>query len=251
MAAVFSAALLSATPAFAQPSDAEKAQKHFEDGATLYAQGNYSKAIVEFIKGHAIAPNAMFLYNISLSYLKLENITDALAAAEKARTFDGMPDKVAVRNDARIGGFRAFLSAEDLAEDIAAAAETPDPMVADHQTGEEGGALGGLGWTGIGLGLAGAGLVVGALIVNSGVDADIESLESEANGGNRARFDTLKSDIESGQSTGKILLYSGAGLATAGLVMLIIDLADGPESAGSVSVAPSDGGAKAQWSIRF
>lgn len=240
--------------AFAQESDSERAQQHFEDGAAFYTTGEYSKAIVEFLKGHAIAPNAMFLYNISLSYFKLDNISDALAAAEKARNEEGMPAKVTVRNEARIAGLYGVLSARDVAEDIA----EPEPVAEEPAVArdpvepvEEGSAMGGLGWTGVGLAAVGGGLVVGALIVNSGVSADIDALEAEADGGSEARFDSLKSDIEAGQSTGKILLYSGAGLASAGLIMLIIDLADGSESSSDVSVVPTDGGAQVGFGWSF
>lgn len=237
--------------AFAQSSDPARAQQHFEDGAALYTQGDYSKAIVEFLKGHAIAPNAMFLYNISLSYLKLENVPDALDAAEEAKTFEGMPAKVSLRNDARIASFRSVLSANDVAEEIAQAAEASveEPM-AERPVDDEGG-IGGLGWTGVGLGVVGTGLVVGALLVNLGVSSDIDALEAEAAGGDPDRFDTLKNDIESGQSTGKVLLYSGAGLAATGIILLFVDLATGSESDASMGLAPTEGGARAEWSIRF
>lgn len=255
LTAVLAFGLFSST-AYAQ-DDAERAQAHFEEGAMFYTQGDYSKAIVEFLKGHAIEPNAMFLYNISLSYWKLGNVEDALAAAERSRNERGMPDRVKVRNDSRIAAFSAILGARRTSESIEKSASTEASVVArtDLRTKDEippdDGGVGAVGWTGVGLGVVGAGLVVGALVVNSGVSSDIETLQAEAAGGDQAEYDRLRSSIESGQTTGQILLYSGLGVATTGLVMLIADLATGSSGSSEVSLMPTSDGFVAGFNTRF
>ena len=52
----------------------------FEKGAAAYFDGHYSKAITQFMQGQRIAPNGLFLYNISLCHQKLGNFDDALIA---------------------------------------------------------------------------------------------------------------------------------------------------------------------------
>ncbi len=242
------------TTAWAQ-TEAEKkqAQVYFEAGAEEYAKGEYSKAIVEFLKGYNLVPNAMFLYNISLSYRKLGNWEDALAAAEKAKTEEGMPDDVKVRNDSRINAYRTIIAAQDMADDaarLAQAEETKDPEPEVKKS--EGSSFGALGWTGVILTVAGVGAGVGALIVANGVSSDIDDYEAAAQTGDRTTYDRLRDDIESGQSTGQILMYTGIGLGVAGLTMIMIEVFAGGESdSQAIYVAPTEKGATAGYFLRF
>lgn len=220
--------MLCATPALAQ-ENVEQAQKHFETGAEWYAQGEYAKAIVEFLKGHNLSPNAMFLYNISLSYAKLENIDDALEAAERAIREGGLPPEVAVRNEARIRAFRLNMVARSVSGSVNLAL-TEKKSVPDPEPTPSGSSFGALGWTGVALTTVGVGLGVGAFLVSGGVSDDIEALKAEANGGDLIRYTELKSSVEDGQSTGQLLVYTGAGLGAVGITLILIDLFSGSET---------------------
>lgn len=235
-------------------AEKEQAKEHFQQGAEYYTGGEYPKAIVEFVKGNALAPNAMFLYNISLSYAKLGNIEDALTAAVKAQGEKGMPDKVRDRNIGRIAAFRVALRAESAAPKIEHASkqiaqiEEPEP---DTKKVASSGGLGTLGWSGILLTTVGAGLGIGAYVVAGSVQDDIDLYEAAAASGDREAYDRLRVDIESGQSTGTLLLYSGIGLGTAGIVMIVVDLMSGGESESAVYVTPTAGGTEAGYFLRF
>lgn len=230
-------------------AQAGEAQAHFEKGAEWYTAGEYSKAIVEFLKGYNLEPNAMFLYNVSLSYTKLGNYDEAMTYAERARAEQGMPDDVAVRNDARIAALsvqRSTTLAASRATQVSVV--EPEPV----EPAPEAGGFGVLGISGVVVGVAGLGLVGGAYVINSGVSEDIEALEGEANGGDRQRFDQLKSDIEGDQTLGQILLFSGLGLAAAGVTMVALELTDDEQpSTATLDVVPSVSGAQAVFTVRY
>lgn len=244
------ALLLAPTESFAQaPSQAQidQAEAHFQIGAEWYTTGDYPKAIVEFLKGYNVVPNAMFLYNISLSYAKLGNNEDALMYAERAQGEVGMPDDVSARNSGRIGALRARLSGLAITKNMS------ELTVAEVIPVEpSGGSFGMLGISGIAIGAAGLGLIGGSVLIGAGVSDDITTLESEANGGDQARFDELKTNIESDQSLGKILLFSGAGLTAVGLTLVLVDLMNDEETVQtSLRVVPTPGGAGAVLNFMY
>lgn len=216
---------------------AQTAQEHFDKGAEWYAGGEYSKAIVEFLKGYNLEPNAMFLYNISLSYAKLANFEEALNYAERARTESGMPDEVQVRNDGRIAALRTRFHTIDAARHLGQVAAEP-PQESPEPESKSG--FGALGISGVVLSVAGLGLVGGAWVVNSDVETNLDALKAEANGGDRAEFDRLKTQVEDDQSLGQILLLSGLGLTAVGVTMVALDLSDDDEPRrASLKLVPS------------
>lgn len=231
---------LSVGTATAQEEVVQQAQEYFQQGAEYYTTGEYSKAIVEFLKGYNLAPNPMFLYNISLSYAKMDNVEDALGAAERANKDGGLPADVQLRNESRIRAFRMVLAAKDVSSSMkqVAQVEPVAPPVA-----ESSGGFGALGWSGVVLTTVGAGLLVGALVVNAPLADDIEQLERESIGGDPARFDELKQSIEDGQSLGQILLFAGAGVGAVGVTLLIIELVSGEETSTAMTLVPQKGGA--------
>lgn len=244
-----------ATPSvsMAQDDPVAIAQEHFEKGAEWYTQGEYSKAIVEFLKGYNLAPNPMFLYNISLSYAKMDNIEEALKAAERAEREGGLPDEVAIRNYARMNAFRIRLNSDQNAAQMSQIAKVEEKTIVEPDPVEpaSGGGFGALGWTGVGLTAIGAGLGVGALLVNAPLADQIDQLEAEAAGGDPARFSELKNQIESDQSTGKILLYAGAGAGAVGLTLIIIELLGSEEEQAQIYVSPQRGGASVGFGTNF
>ena len=239
-AVLLSASLATSSVAVAQSKDdVKKAQEHFQKGAEWFAKGDYPKAVVEFISGHALAPNAMFLYNVSLSYERMGKIDDALSAAEGAKQYEGMPDEVAMRNDARIRAFEVMKGAERTADKMKQIAEKGDgdgdgvgdgDGDGDVEMVERPDGIKALGWAGIGLTAVGGGLAVAGLLTNSAIMNDIEDYRTAANEGDRARYDELAGDIEAKQSRGQLFYAVGAGAAGVGLTLFLIDLFTGTET---------------------
>lgn len=228
--------------------DQEQARQHFDQGALFYTQGEYGRAIVEFLKGHELAPHAMFLYNISLSYEHLGNTRQALGAAERAKNFAGMPDAVIVRNDARIAGFRVRLESESTAEAVAnnkaqalvTPPEDPDP-IAESPSG-----FGTLGWAGVASAGIGIALLGGAGYMQMAMQPNLEDYRAAAASGDGPTYTALRSELESQQSTGRMLLYSGSALAATGVILMVLDGSssskDQPRRA-QLSLSPTVGGA--------
>jgi len=231
--------LLLVAPAWAQEDGIQQAQEHFQQGAEFYTSGEYSKAIVEFLKGYNLAPNPMFLYNISLSYAKMDNIEEALRAADRANKDGGLPAEVQLRNESRILAFRAALTAQSASTSMKQVAKVePEPTPPVSSSG-----FGALGWAGVALTTVGAGLMVGALVVNAPLADNIAELERESIGGDQARFNELKQSIEDDQSLGQILLFAGAGVGAVGVTLLIIELLSGEETSAAMTLIPHKGGA--------
>jgi hypothetical protein len=246
--------VMCSSPAAAQTKDEVKeAQAHFQKGAEWFAEGEYAKAVVEFMSGHAIAPNAMFLYNVSLAYERLGNIPDALSAAERSRQFEGMPDDVTPRNEARIVAFEILLESEDVAAEVESAVAR-----ADDDTTEEPDDKGGeppemitrpdgikvLGWTGVALAVAGGGFAFGGFATNSAIRQDIEAYEEAARTGDGQTYDELRDQIASRQRNGKIFYGIGAAAAGVGLTLFVVDLLAGTETVPAAAfVSPTTDGA--------
>lgn len=216
-------------------SDKKKAQALFEKGAALYYDGKYAEALVQFKKGHAAVPNALFLYNMSLCNLKLERYREALANATDARQMEGLPEKEGTRNDARIVSIGLIQTSQHLAESVpdpVADVTTDDATVPDTSTPDDAPpprkGMSALGWSGV------AGLVVGGALLGGAVATEV-SLQSKwdeftelSEGGDPERFEEVRQEIERGQRNGKILLYTGTGVAVVGATLLVVELVTSP-----------------------
>lgn len=259
-----------ATGAAQEPTQQEmqQAMGHFEKGAEWYAQGEYAKAVVEFIRGNSITPNAMFLYNISLCYERLGKLDDALSAGEKASKMEGMPPEIAVRNGARVAAFRIGVSSQETADrierDQKALAQgdgtadgtgtgTGDGTGGGSGSSPSGGGVGALGWTGVALTVAGAGLTIGGFATNSAIKNDIKSYETAAADGDRSTYESLKADIPKKQSLGRILYIAGGSAVAVGATLLLIDLmSSGEEAPATTAVfSPTPGGFTVGGLVRF
>lgn len=236
----------------AAQDERDRAQQLYKEGAEAYYTDDFPLAIMKFKSGHALDPNPMFLYNIAVSYGRLGNIDEAYDHAIEARE-DGLPPEAADKNSARIESWQIALRSSEIAESIAGPGEaqaracTTDSdcgggMVCDTSqsacvgssadltagtTSES--TLGTLGWTGIGLGIVGIGLVTTALVLDSSLSSDFDELDQARADGDQQRAEQLEADIESTQSTGQIMLFAGAGAAVVGGTLLVIDLLDSDE----------------------
>lgn len=245
--ALFLVLLMWSSPVMAKtPTAAEQeaAREAFDQGALFYTQGEYGRAIVEFLKGHELAPHAMFLYNISLSYEHLGNMRQALNAAERAKGFEGMPDAVAVRNDARIVAFRVLMASESTSLALGKPVDPPivppepEPPLTEPM-------FGGLGWIGVAATGVGVALLGGAGYMQLAIQPNLVSYEEAGTAGNRSEYDSLRTTLEGQQATGKFLLYGGGALVGTGIILMLVDRSgrdEGPRRV-VVQAAPAPGGA--------
>jgi tetratricopeptide (TPR) repeat protein len=250
----------------AAAADVVKAQNHFERGAEWYTRGDYSKAIVEFLKGNSISPNAMFLYNISLCYGKLNNLENAIQAGEKAIQL-GLQASVVPRNQARIAGFSNVLKAKQVSDDLrsreentraealraGAEAERQNAAIiasARSNEPEDNSSFGVLGWTGVVVTTVGVGLLGAALVMDQEIDDDLARYEQAAEDANEELYSELRGSIQDDQFLGKIFLTSGAATTVMGLIFIIANASDGGEVAW-FQIAPQPNGVTFSVTTKF
>jgi tetratricopeptide (TPR) repeat protein len=233
-------------------SKAEQAQQAFDDGMSFYTEKEYGKAVAEFRKGYALMPAGMFLYNITLSYIKLGEYAKAQRYAQRAAEQGDLPKKTLVKNAARIDALTVRISAAKLADSLEPEAQSDlfgsqKPKDPSGETPKESGGPGMMTYAGAGTALVGVGLIGGALYMGSDIEARSDQL---AQVDDRADYDTMRSSIESDRSVGQVLLVSGIGLAAVGSGLVVWDLMGSDESSGELSVQPLVGattGARVQW----
>ncbi|WP_146618165.1 hypothetical protein [Lujinxingia litoralis] len=247
---------LLASPAAAQNTPDELAQQYFDEGAGFFIEGNYARAILSFRRAYEQRPDPMILYNMSLAHSRLGNHREAYQTILATQRMEGLPDQARVRVDARVDALHVVVTAEALAPEMAEAlarkaeadqhseearAALPAPPPLQHANA----GMGLVGWAGVGTTVVGAGLLTGALLIDRGLSSDLEAYQQAADQGRLDDYRRLRSDIESRASTGRILLYSGAGAAVLGLGMWVfgvtaaegpaeIDLAFSPDGSGMV-----------------
>lgn len=77
------AIILGAPVARGQSDLDEKAKTHFQAGSSFYDEGNYEQALSEFQSAYDLSKRPELQYNISLTYEKLGDLNNAIAALEK------------------------------------------------------------------------------------------------------------------------------------------------------------------------
>ncbi len=221
----------------------DEAVTHFEKGAELYFEEEYEAAIVEFMKGHRISPNAMFLYNVSLSHVKIGNLDDALEAARAARGLPGLDPTTRIQNEGRIAALELLENTRESIEErqIAEAdtsADEVEEVVMISQVEPTKSNFGALGWTGLGFTLAGFGLLTSAMVVEITLQDTWSEYEAVAQFGDESEYLALRSDIKKRQRVGLILLASGTGAAAVGLTLLSMQLFSDSETRSTFYVEP-------------
>ncbi|MFP4600552.1 MAG: tetratricopeptide repeat protein [Persicimonas sp.] len=234
-------------------SDEAMAEKHFEAGAELFYEAEYSRAIVEFRKAYRYQPDPMILFNVAAAHLRLENYEDARRFAQRADEDGGLPDKIIWRNRAVIAALTVRLRAESVAGDVhderRALAGVGDPGPEPRST--DGSELGTLGWTGVGLLGVGVGLTAYATYVEVSLRDDIDAYKraAEQDPDEHAR---LREDIDARQSRGRIALYSGIGLGGLGVGLWLTDLlGTNEQDSPTVAVTPGLGSGRVDVVVPF
>lgn len=226
-------------------ADLQRAQDHFDTGADLYYQGEYSQAAVEFRRAHQIHPHPMFMYNFALATKQLDRLDDTLDAALEAEAMDQqLPPEQQAGNRAMIHGAQLVLDTRESSEEIAADLPDIDPPEAEDEFGP-------VGWIGLGaIALGTAGGVAGA-VTHYRVRGDRQELEErrEVNPDAQA-IATLESRVSSRETARNALYLSAAGLVTFGTGFVIWENMMGPDndaSALDVSIGPTNASISLTW----
>lgn len=227
----------------------QRAQQHFDKGAQLYYEGEYSRAAVEFRRAHEVHPHPLFLYNFALANMQLGRIDDAREGAIEARQMDEpLPPEQDARNEAIIAGADTLSAGHLVTEQIAEHSEEipPPPQPQAEDTG-----FGWRGWGGIFALGAGTAALTGGLGIELSLRPDREELEQrKETNPNADGVARLESSIESRELTSRILIGSGAGLMVMGTGLLIWNATDGhadEPSAIRLNVSPHFVGISGQW----
>ncbi len=240
-------------------SASHAADLHYNEAARLFGEGRYREAIEEFDQAIALAKEPVFYCNRGIAFIKINEWQSALQDLRTCRkTYKGGPEEVA-QIDAQYKGLRAFVRqvrprAIEVAEDVATGEISPRVVKVPEPSSPWNVALVGHISTGTGVALLTAALTLDYL---SGDLRDEFVAESEGGPGtSMKRYRQLRDELETRQTVFTGLTISGATLVVAGVSVLAYTwfFSDTPapsDTAGSVSVAPLDGGATVQLHLGF
>jgi len=236
--------------------DQQAAKRHFDRGAELFRAEQYEEAIDAFDRALEADPNAMIHYNLSLAYLKDDQLPEALRHARKAAEFGDMPRTAAVRNRARMDALETILRARDTGTayadagadsrapatnplyDPAPDSESSEPTDSAESGEARRGAFSPTGWVGLGLAVGGIGSLGGAAAIDAGLRSDVANYRRAAERGDAETYHRLRDSIGNRQTAGRVFLYSGAVLTAVGGGLLIYDLVGSSDSGGDTSASP-------------
>lgn len=244
IAAVMAAACLCAgTQAHAQqqPENAEQQAVQFSTRAVeAFKAGEYELAGRYFLDAHALSPDPVLLYNAAYAYGRAGDYERASDLARRAEAAGLADATTTTRNTARRTAWRAALRAQAIA-----AQPEPEstPVVADISAETDDWSHDPIFYTGLAVTSLGVGALVSALVVDGSVADQAAQLDEARADGDAAAEQQLLSDIEDDQQLGRILVYTGAGLAVGGAALVTWAVLD---SDGSETVKPTvvleDGG---------
>jgi len=236
-------------------SDAEKAKAFYEEGVKAAYAGNYGEAIFQFKQGHALTPNGLFTYNITIAYLKTKNYEDAFRYARETEERNAdLDEKQRARNLARISAITTRRHTLDAAVDISEALEKAqankgqagngsDLVITDPQPGGREG-IGGVGYTGLGLTVIGSGLMLGSLYFNNKLK-DLINEDGMIPAENEA-------EAVQARTTGLALLIGGGAVALTGVGMFVYALGSRSNGAkANLMLAPARDGGYMGVNVRF
>lgn len=216
----------------------EQARNFYQQGVEAFYRQQYSIAITFFRRAYSFDAHPMFLYNISVAYTNLRNVPQAYETSRQAFGMEGLPPDIEVRNSARYRANGIALAAVELAGALAPKTEETTPVAAQPvdrnvllralpKDYRDRSTIGALGWTGIITAGLGVGAVVGSGVMSQMIEGDLQDYEGARLAGDRNQMNALRPTIESKQSTGQIVLYSGGGLVALGVTLLAVDLVRG------------------------
>lgn len=235
-----------------------EADRHYGEAVRLFGEGRYREAIEEFDRAIELSDESVFFCNRGIALIKLNEWNAALDDMHACRdNFEGDDEELA-QIDAQYQGLHTFVRgvrprAVEVARDIASGgiSETVVPVEDESP------------WT---LELAGhLSLGTGSVLLTAAAMLDYLSADlkdefvTQSNGGpgtSPERHAELRDELETRQNVFTGLTISGAALAVTGVSILsyewfFADNASDQTAAGSVSLAPTDGGAALQLHLEF
>lgn len=231
---VLSGIVCCSSDAYAEPADEQEvqaAQELFEEGMLAYQAKKFPEAIVLFQKAYTYVPAAAFLYNAAKVAEAMGDFDQALKFAERAgaQTEEALPDQMAQANRKLIESLKIKIAEEASRAEAARRAEE------SHAA-----AWSWVGYSGVGAGIAGLGLIGGATYLGMKASSDFDELSRVED---EAVYTNRRADIESSQKLGRAILYSGIGLVALGGGLVAWDLLSPHEHPVTVSLGPTSGGA--------
>ena len=211
------------TPAMAQGDPAEldsAAVDKLKECVTEYAKDQFAEALVLCKESLGIQRNAATLLTIAKTYEKLGKCDLAKDFAGQSLAQETLPLDQSGRDKA--GKLIAALPESEYC--MVAEPEEPEPTIETRRFGML--SYVGAGALVLGLGSAGAGTYFG--------DQAAQQIDDLPNADSQDAYDTARASIESNQSLGQTLLFSGAGLAVVGVALVVVDAVTVEE----VEVAP-------------
>lgn len=243
--------LLLCTAAFAPQAhaqDKEAAAKYFQEGQQAYAGGDYGAAIFNFSQAYNEDPNGIFLYMTSLAYMKSNNFEKAIEFGKKtqAQASDLDPDKQA-RNEARLLAMQHALATKQQTQltGVTVSQLIKDRAIQAPPAGARTG-IGGVGWTGVGMMVAGSGLMLSSLYFNSKVS---DLLVTGTDGEPRVPSDK-RDEVARYQLFGLTALGTGVVLTLVGGGLFVYALGSRDKTA-TLQLMPTRGGAYTGLQLRF
>lgn len=262
---------LSPAVAHAQ-SDRERAGEHYKAGLKAAFAADYGEAIFQFKQGYALDPNGRFPYNLAIVNIKVGKFDEAIRYAREAEERDeDLDEDLRAKNSARLRALElrqralstagaikdsttqaaAEICGDGLDNDANGRTDCADPACAmlpacgatPPPAGREG--IGAVGWSGVGLAVAGVGLMGSSLYFNSKL-RDLKNEDGTIPAENR-------DEAVRAQTIGLITLGSGGLLALVGTGMFVYALgsrSSGDEGA-ALELAPTPGGARVDMTWRW
>lgn len=235
--------VLGGRPAFASDPEQEQqddpgaiaaAQKHFDDGVASYKANDYPTALHEFRQAYAKIPAAVFLYNAARVAEKMDNFQESLNLAKRAQsqTSRPLPAPLREKNTALIKSLEQKRARDKAAREAHQKRNQPQrfdrnpvtkklPKMEKSPVPNTAGNWSALGYTGGAVAVVGLGLVGTSVYLGADASSRIDSLNAIDD---PVAFTQEREDIDSQQSTGQILLYSGVGAVALGGAMIAWDL---------------------------
>jgi len=212
------------------PSNKAAADTLYEEGIKSAIAGDYPSAVIHFQNGYKLDPDPRFLYNIAACYYRLDNFERASDYYQRVLKSPNVSSEIYTKAASKLRALELQLSATTVSDQIkdgagqankGDGAQTPDPSKKPEDEG-----FGGLGWAGVAVTAVGVGLMGASLIPNAGLSDQIAEYEDGVRldpspSRDQSRYDA----IQSKQSTGKLLLFSGAGLTVVGASLVLYELA--------------------------